>query len=132
MKKATFKNRKLTCRSYTKNVGHGFEVGLLAGSKPLFVGNFIHAGEANQWYRIMNREIRNFSRKYPIPTNAPPTWHLRFLSNHLYRNYYQFVDRLLARHARTFTRQVSKHQRKYRTLNRNWDRSDRVPFLKAA
>lgn len=132
MKTATFKNRKLTCRSYTKNVGYGFEVGLLCGARPVFVGNFIHAAEANRWYRIMNREIRTFSRKYIIPTNATPTWHLRFLSTHLYRCYYQFVDRLLGRHTRSFIREFSRNQRRYRTLNRNWDRTDCVPFLKAA
>ncbi|MBI1861642.1 MAG: hypothetical protein HYR96_12060 [Deltaproteobacteria bacterium] len=132
MKTATFKSRKVTCRSYTKNVGHGFEVGLLCGSRPLFVGNFLHSSEASTWYRIMNREIKNFSKRYVISAKATPTWHLRFLSNHLYRCYYQFVDRLMARHAKSFTREVSRNQRKYRTLNRNWDRKECVPFLKAA
>lgn len=132
MKTTTFKNRTITCRSYTKTIGHGFEVGLLCGSRPLFAGNFLHNSEANAWYRIMNREIRNFSRKYLISTKATPTWHLKFLSTHLYRCYYQFVDRVLARHAKTFTREFSRNQRRYRTINRNWNRSECVPFLKAA
>ena len=132
MKSSTFKHRKLTCRTYTKNVGHGFEVGLLCGSRPLFVGNFLYASEATSWFKIMNREIRNFSKTYTIPSKATPTWHLRFLSTHLYRCYYRYVDRVLARHARTFTREYSKNQRKYRALNRNWDKADRIPLLKAA
>ena len=132
MKTATFKSNKITCHSYAKSVGYGYEVGFLCGSKPLFVGNFVKVVEANTWYSIMNREIKHFAKKYTISTKAAPTWHLRFLSSHLYRCYYQYVDRLMARHTKLFDKEFTKNQRKYQTLNRAWDRSECIPLLKAA
>ena len=52
-----WKNGTLRCRSYSKNVGAGWEVGVICGGKLIFVGNFIHRAEASRWFGILNREM---------------------------------------------------------------------------
>ncbi len=130
MKTKQYRSGKYTFRSYLKNVGEGFEVGFYFGHDPIFVGNFIHSKEANQWFGIMNRQIRQFSKKYTVGPKFPISWFTNFCKNHLYKCYYTYIDRLLARHNRTFETKFRKDVRKYNRMKRNW--SERRPFFKAA
>lgn len=132
MKTKLYRNKGLTGRANMKPCGNGFEVTFTLGGTPVFVGNFIHAKEANLWFGLLNREIRSFSRKYAVGTRFPATWYKHFIGNHLYKSYYTFLDRLFAKHTRTFGRAVSKDLRKFRQIKKAWAPRERTPFLKAA
>jgi hypothetical protein len=133
MKTKAYRNGKLTARSYMKAVGNGFEVGFTYAGKTLFMGNFIHSSEATQWYGTMNREIRNFARRYKVaPRKTSATWYGTFLRSHLYTCYYRFCDRAFTRHTRTFQTAVNKNVRRFRQVTRHQVARERTPFLKAA
>ena len=132
MKTRTFRNGRAACRSYLKPVGRGWEVGFFQGTKPLFIGNFIHRAEANQWYTRMNREIRTFSKRYKVGKTYPQTWYTKFLSGHLYNTYYKNINKFVNKHNRNAKRIFNQGQRKYNSLNRRWISRDKHPALKAA
>jgi hypothetical protein len=132
MKTKNFRNGKYACKSYLKPAGRGYEVGFTLGGAPLFVGNFIHSSEANQWYSRMNQEIKSFSKKHPVGKTYPKTWFSHFLKSHLYKNYYSFLDKTFTRHEKSFTREFKKNQRKYKKLKSKWQPKERTPALKAA
>ncbi len=132
MKSKLYKSKHMSGKTYMKSVGNGFEAGFMLNGMPVFVGNFIHAKEANLWFGLMNREIRHFSKKYSVGSKFPKTWFAQFVKNHLYKTYYSFLDRLFVRYSRDFGRAVSRHHRKYQQIRKQWHSSERVPFLKAA
>ncbi len=79
MTTTTYKYGKHTCKAYKKPVGKGWEVGFTFGGTQIFVGNFIHAKEANAWWSKMNAEVRKFSKRYaprktPHPLSSASFW----------------------------------------------------------
>ena len=104
-------------KTYLKTVGRGFETGMMFDSKPIFVGNFIHAREAKLWFRLLNRELRSISRRYE---KMPKSWMRHFMSNHLYKTYYAFLDRIFSRYTRDYGRAVVKDLRKWREHKRSY------------
>jgi len=132
MKTKTYRHSRVACKSYIKNVGFGWEVGFIFGSRPIFVGNFINAREAKQWYALMNREIRTFARRYTVGRTCPTAWFTHFFGSHLYRTYYNFLDRVFTKHHRTYAKAVNRDLRRYRQLSKRWYPRERTAFLKAA
>ncbi len=132
MKTKTYRAQNVRCKSYLKPVGSGFEVGFIFGSKTIFVGNFVHRGEATRWFTQMNKGVRTFSRRYTVGSKFPSTWFGNFLSAFLYRNYYSFVNGVVAKHQRESLRMVNTGVRKYKRIAKNWEPSERKSILKAA
>ena len=132
MKSKTYRNGKTTFRAYLREVGMGYEVGFTTSGKAIFVGNFIHLGEANQWYTKMNGEIRTFAKRFCVGRNCPKSWYTHFMASHLYKHYYTFVNRVLTQHNRKATQTFTRETRRYQRLNREWAGPEKTPFLKAA
>lgn len=132
MKTRNYRNGKFTARAYCKNAGYGWEVGFTVKGRPIFIGNFVHIAEANQWWNTMNREIRTFCKKYRVTPTFPRSSYLRFLSSHLHAKYYQFLDRVFATHTRTYNRAVTRDLRTFRRIARNTSTGPKQVFLKAA
>lgn len=132
MKTTKYYADKYCFTSYWKSVGNGWEVGFYYGKDVIFVGNFIHQSEATQWWRIMNREIKNFSRKYTVGTKFPFSWYCNFIKNHLYKCYYGYLERCFVRYNRNYKKAVNSYTSQYKTLTKKWDRRECVPFFKKA
>jgi hypothetical protein len=132
MVKKVIGSRGLGCWSYYKTAGEGWEVGFCFHNEPLFVGNFLHKAEALQWFRLMNREVLGFARKYPIGPKFPVGFVKDFVTNHLYVTYYSFLDRLFVRHTRDYKRAAVRDLKKYASLKRHVVPAHRTPFIKAA
>lgn len=115
-----FKYGKQTCKAYWRTAGQGYEVGFVFGGTPAFVGNFIHAKEANAWWTIMNKELRFFSKKYWGTPKAPMAFYCKFLSHYLYKCYYNYLDRQFGTYKRTYTTGFKKAERKYTTMKKKW------------
>lgn len=121
MTNRTYKYGKYTCKAYKKPCGKGFEIGFTFGGHEVFVGNFIHSREANAWWTIMNAELKKFGKKYAAAPNAPLTWTCKFMSNYIYKAYYNYLDREFSKHHRGFTQAVRKDERRYSSMKRHWD-----------
>lgn len=132
MKTKTWRTGQFTCRTYQKPAGHGFEVGFIYDKKPLFLGNFIQSKEANQWYTQMNKEIRSFSKKYKVGKTFPKSWYRHFLTTHLYKSYYAFLDKVFKTQTRRVTKDLNRNVRQYKKLNKKWYTKEKAPYLKAA
>jgi hypothetical protein len=132
MKTKSFRNGKTRGQTYLKAVGSGYEAGFTFGGKPVFVGNFIHSGEASRWYATMNRELRSFGRKYRVGQRYSSTWFQTFMNHHLYNSYYFFLNRLFKKYQMNFKRAVNRDMRKYKRMTRTWKHDHKTPFLRAA
>lgn len=130
MKSIKYQHGKYNFTSYWKNAGNGWEVGFTYGKEVIFVGNFIHQSEATQWYRIMNREIKNFSKKYTVGSKFPFAWYCNFITNHLYKCYYGYLERCFSKYNRDYRRAVTTDLGKYRTLSKRWTNNECLPFFK--
>ena len=119
-------------KTYCKPAGQGYEVSLYCFGKPYFVGNFIHKKEALMWYRVFNKEINFFAKKYWCSNETPQEWYCHFLSNHLYKTYYSFLDKLFAHYNKSFARAYDKDVKKYLKLKKSWEPADRYQFKKSA
>ncbi len=113
MTNRTYKYGKYTCKAYKKTAGKGWEVGFTFAGHPVFVGNFIHAKEANAWFSMMDKEAHKFSKKYAAAPNAPTTWTAKFMSNCMYKAYYSYLDREFTKYQRGFTQAVKQDERRY-------------------
>ena len=80
---------------------------------------------------LVGTEIRTFTRTYWVPNKFNKTWYGAFFSNSLYRAYYKFLDRVFAKHNKTYATAFTRDARKYQTLRRTWKR-DRTHFTRAA
>ena len=128
-----YKYGKHTCKAYKKTVGNGFEVGFWFGPTQIFTGNFIHAKEANAWWTKMNKEVRTFSKRYALPTSASPTFFMKFMTNHIYKAYYSFLDKEFTKYNREYTQNCLKFERKFKSIKKSWPtRTERTPFRKTA
>lgn len=133
MTTTTYKYGKHTCKAYKKAAGNGWEVGFMFGSQTIFVGNFIHAKEANAWWTKMNTEVRRFSKRYALPKTASPTFFRQFMTNYLYKTYYNFLNGQFSKYTRTYTTAVKKCERKFTSIKRRWPtRTERTTFRRAA
>jgi hypothetical protein len=115
-----------------KPAGHGWEVGFEHHGAPLFVGNFVYQPEATAWFKIMKKEISKFSKRYPVGKTFPVRWYQKFISDYLYKCYYYYLDRVFAKHTRTFTTKFNKEFGTYRKLSRKWTPTEKHPALKRA
>ncbi len=132
MKTKTYRSGTTTCRSYSKTVGNGVEVGFTVGGRTVFCGNFVHSSEAATWYTKMNREISTFSRRYKVGPSCPKSWYTHFLGQHLYNQYYAFLDKTFTKHTKTYKKAVTRSQRKYQRMNQTWYPAEKKVVLRAA
>lgn len=133
MTTTTYKYGKHTCKAYKKPVGNGYEVGFYFGPTQIFVGNFIHQKEANAWWTKMNMEVRKFSKRYALPKSASPAFFTKFMTNHLYKAYYTFLDREFTKYTRTYTQNCRQFERKFTSIKKNWPtHTERTTFRKTA
>jgi hypothetical protein len=110
----TYKYGKYSCKAYKKPCGRGYEVGMTYAGQECFVGNFIHAKEANAWWTKMNYEMRKFQKKYVSAQWAPTNFTCKFLSNTMYKAYYSYLDREFTKYHRGFSQAVKQNERRYR------------------
>jgi hypothetical protein len=128
MKTKSYKYGKFTLKTYHKEVGHGYEVGLHFDKKSIFVGNFIHRTEANHWWSYMNKELRTFAKRYWVSPKAPKSWYTNFIKAHLYKKYYAYLDKVFSKYNRQYNTEFNKEQRRYRQLKKQWKPSEKADF----
>lgn len=134
-KTKNYRNGKFGARCYMKTAGNGWEVGFVYGGKPIFVGNFIHASEANSWWGTMNREIRNFSKRHKVTKNFPKNNYGKFLGAYLYSCYYRFLNTAFTKYTRFYGRTYNQGTRTFKTWNNRTNTTThgpRVAYLRAA
>ena len=127
-----FKNGPKKYKSYLKAVGKGYEVGFLCGTKQLFVGNFVHKIEAQEWFKKMNNEYAHFSKKFwhnPKAATATAFYH-KFISHNFYKHYYDYLDKCFGKYTKTFHREYSRDVRTYNRLKKNWVEKSAIPYVR--
>ncbi len=124
-KTKVYRYGKWNFKAYQKTVGNGYEIGLLFNNKPIFVGNFIHAGEATKWWNQLNKEVRGFTTRFWATRTTSAKWYGKFFSNHLYRTYYSFLDRLFIKYNTTYNKAFNKNVKKYFKYRKNWTANER-------
>lgn len=115
-------------KSYCKPVGKGYEVGFNYHGRNYFVGNFIHKAEATKWWATFNKEIQSFSKKFWVSNEMPFNWYCNFLSNHLYKCYYTWLDKMFMKYEVNFKKAYSKDYKKYMKMKKHSDPTDRYHF----
>lgn len=128
----TYKFGKHACKSYKKPVGKGWEVGFSFNGKPVFTGNFLHSKEATAWWSKMHQEMRTFFKRYPAPPKGPVSFISRFMGNHLYNSYYNFLDREFSKYQRGYMHALKKDQKHYVHINKKTPRLHPAPARRAA
>ena len=134
MKKKVYKYGPHTCKAYFKSAGKGYEVGFHFGKTPIFVGNFIHKSEATKWWSLMNKEIKTFTKRFGLTAKAPVTFYRKFLSNHLYKAYYGWLDKQFNKYERNYNKAVVSGKKQYTKLQKTkkWKKSDSFPLRNVA
>lgn len=132
MTTTTYKYGKHTCKAYKKTVGQGWEVGFTFGTHTIFVGNFIHQKECNMWWSKMNMEVRKFSKRYALPKNASPQFFMKFMTSHLYKCYYSWLNTQFNKYTRTYTSNCKSFERKFNGQKRRWPTSTERATLRRA
>jgi hypothetical protein len=128
----TYQYGDFSFKTYCKPVGQGYEVSLYSFGKAYFVGNFVHKKEAMMWWKLFNRDIVQFAKKYWCSDDTPQQWYCHFLTNHLYKNYYAFLDKLFTRYNLSYKKAYGKDVKKYHKLAKRWDRDEAYAFHKRA
>jgi hypothetical protein len=130
----TYKYGKYSCKAYKKACGKGWEVGFTFAGQQVFVGNFIHAKEANAWWGIMNHEVQKFGKKYVAASTASVTWTCKFMANCMYKAYYSYLDREFSKYHRGYSQAVKKDERRYSHIKKTYAHKDfpHYTFRKAA
>ena len=128
----SFGPKNLDCWTYWEVAGEGYEAGFVFKGKTLFVGNFIHRKEASEWYKKMNTEITKFSKTYTFGPKFPVSFFKKFITNHLYSSYYTYLDKKFTSYRNQYSKAVTQHQKKYKTLTKEWAPQERAAFYKAA
>ena len=121
----TYQYGDFSFKTYCKSVGQGWEVSLYCFGKPYFVGNFVHKKEAVTWWSIFNKEIVAFAKKYWCSDDTPQQWYCHFMTNHLYKTYYSFLDRLFMHYNKSYKNAYAKDVKKYNKLKKNWESSEK-------
>ncbi len=119
MKSRTFNYAGKKIKAYYKSAGKGYEVGVCYGSKTLFVGNFIHSAEATAWYGLMGKEIGRVSRKFHGWKAQPTPFHWKFVSNTLYKHYYDYLNRCFDQHTKNYHRQFNQDVKTWKQMKRH-------------
>jgi hypothetical protein len=132
MKTTNYHFAGITFKGYLRTAGQGFEVCVFHGKKNIFTGNFVHKVDAMKWWTTMNQEIRSFTKTYWIGNKNATTWYATFFSNHLYKCYYKFLDKVFVKHSKTYNHAVTKNVRKYNSLRKVWTRTGRHSLNRAA
>lgn len=134
MKQKVYKHGNHKFTAYFKTVGQGFEVGFKNGKKQIFLGNFVHKKEANEWYTKMNKEIETFSKKYWVGPDCSMQWYQKFFSKHLHQHYYKYLDKVMESHHRSYKKELDAEMKKYKSLRKTktWTSKHKVHFKKAA
>ncbi len=122
-KTKNYKHYGYNFKAYSKPVGHGWEVGCYFEGKPVFVGNFIHKKEANQWWKEFNHQMKSFFAKYDFPTKGPHQWMTKFFSNYCYKAYYKFLDTAFSKYTREYNKAYQQDYKKYKKLKPRWDKA---------
>ena len=128
MKTKNFKHGKYSYRTYLKPAGKGYEVGFVFSGKPIFVGNFLYKKEANAWFTEMTKQITTFTKRYWVTPKASRSFYNKFMTQHLYKHYYKFLDKQFSKYETTYNREFKKQERKYNQLKKDWSKTDYVPF----
>lgn len=118
-----------TFKTFFKTVGQGWEVSLYCGNKPYFVGNFIHKKEAMMWWKMFNAEITSFATKYWCSDDTPQQWYCHFMSNHLYKSYYSYLDKVFNKYNKDFKKAYFKDVKKYNQMKKNFTTEDKQYFI---
>jgi hypothetical protein len=134
MKSKMYKLGPNKYKAYMKPVGHGYEVGFMWGTKPLFVGNFVHQTEAATWFDMMKREYDRFARKYTPATAKGNGWafYNKFIANTLYKHYYDYLDKCFGRHTRNYHREHARDVRAYKRMKQHWPVKENMPYARRA
>jgi hypothetical protein len=123
MTSKTYKCGPFACKAYKKPAGKGYEVGITMAGHPIFVGNFIHAKEANAWWTKMNLEVGRFGKKYHLGPKTPLNWFSKFMSNYMYKTYYAHLDTQFTKYNRGFAQAVRKDERKFNHFKKSYARN---------
>ena len=115
----TIRLGQYNCKAYKKTAGRGWEVGITMVGHPVFVGNFIHAKEANAWWTKMNLEAKKFSKKFGVGPKAPFAWYSKFLSNYMYNCYYSYLDAQFTKYTRGYAHAVKQDERRFGKFQRH-------------
>lgn len=132
MKSKSYRYGNVTCKAICKTVGKGWEATLVFNGKTIFVGNFIHAKEATQWWRLMNRDIALFARKYTAGYKLPVAWLSQALGSQLYKQYYVFLEKTFVGYHREYRKAVQKDLTKFNASKKQYVVSLKAPLLKVA
>lgn len=124
----TYKYGDLTFKTYFKPVGQGWEVSFYCGTKPYFVGNFVHKKEAQAWWGIFNKEITTFAKKHWCSDATSHTWYCKFMTNHLYKTYYTFLDKKFAQYTTSFKQAYFKDVKKYNKMKKTMTPDEKYYF----
>lgn len=109
----TFKYGKNTFKTYFKPVGKGFEIGCTYGNRNYFTSNFINKSEATKWWAYFNKEITSFSKRYYISNKMPFLWYCNFMSTHLNKCYYGWLDKVFTKNQTTYTKAYNKTHKQF-------------------
>lgn len=129
MKTKKYRYGKYAFKSYFKKAGLGYEIGFSFENKPLFVGNFIHSKEANDWWKKMNTELKTFTKRFWITDKAPKSWYKKFLQSHLYHTYYTYLDKAFTKYTRDYQKTYNQEFKKYKKLKKDWNNTDKCQFV---
>ncbi len=124
--KARYKNfyfGEMSLKAYCKTAGLGYEVGILFDGKPVFVGNFVHKTECNNWWKKMCVDLVQFCKKYEFFPYASATWNKQFIGNHVYKTYYKWLDLAFVKHSKTYDKAYAKDLKTYKKYEKNYRNS---------
>ena len=108
-----FKCGRNSFKTYFKPVGKGFEIGFTFGGRNFFTSNFINKTEATKWWGFFNKEITTFCKKHFISNSMPFAWFCTFMTNHLNKCYYTFLDKVFAKNNVTFKKAYAREYKQF-------------------
>lgn len=108
-----FKCGKNTFKTYFKPVGKGYEIGFTFGGRNFFTSNFINKTEATKWWGFFNKEITTFCKKHFLSNNMPFNWYCTFMTNHLYKCYYSWLDKVFFKNETTFKKAYTREYKQF-------------------